>query len=194
MFELLYKYSGPLMVNGKEYDSVYDADKAFGNQNGGLTIILNHGGKGQLNNSKSTSPSITFDRNKFYQISVMTYMTNYRDDFFLATSPQIKNKCPMPFQVMVGRVIDETNKLVKMQLRADRLEQKYTKCMKCGRPISDKTHQLFGIGPECITIKSNPNEIGVFDRFSKYLQETTWEGWIVKSAITSIIEIDGYVW
>ena len=194
MFELLYKYNGNLLVNGKEYKSVYEADKEFGTKNGGLTIVLNPGGKRELNNSTQTSPSRMLDPNKFYQISVMSYMTNYKDDFFLATSPQIKNTSPMPFMVMVGRVLDETNKLVKMQLRADRLESKYTRCMRCGRPISDKVYQLFGMGPECIDIKSNPNEPGVFDRFSKYLNKTTWEGWIVKSAITSIIEIDGYVW
>ena len=114
MFELLYKYNGNLLVNGKEYKSVYEADKEFGTKNGGLTIVLNPGGKRELNNSTQTFSSKMFDPNKFYQISVMSYMTNYKDDFFLATSPQIKNTCPMPFIVMVGRALDETNKLVNV--------------------------------------------------------------------------------
>lgn len=205
MFELFQDYKGSLLVNGKEYKSIEEAENAFKNKNTGLTIILNPNGKevnmgGKIDSNSPTSENSIYKKNTVYKISVMAYMTNYAPDFFLKTAPNIANERPMPYRSMVGIVLQETPKLVKMELMADITQSRYTKCMKCGRPISDKTLQNFGVGAECDdtyyekVFKSEKEINDCVEKYRKKLNQIKWTGWIVKSAITEIIELPNYRW
>lgn len=199
MFDLLQKYWGKLVVNGVEYPNVSEASKEFKGKDCGLTIILN-GDKNNENNTpkrNSDGINIEFDPDMVYQITVQAYMTTYKDDFFLATSPQLANKSPMPYRTMVGKVIQELNGLVKMELRCDIPFTRYTNCIKCGRPIPDKVHQYFGLGAECASFDISEDDLKNHEKMAKfrnYLYNIQWTGWIVKSAITSKIEIPDYQW
>lgn len=186
MFELLKDYPGQLTINNKQYNSVEEAESDFKDYKGGITIVLN-GVK-----SHKDTPKIDCNE-KVFQISVRRYMTNYSKDFFLETWNDMG---PMPFVTMIGIKLQETEKLVKMKLWADLCDGKITTCMCCGRPLSNPLSQYLGVGPECGASKhlklleSGVNIQEVRKQFKEKLNEVTWEGWIIKSAITQVKEIE----
>ena len=100
------------------------------------------------------------------------------------------NDIPMPLKTMVGTIEKETNGMVYMKLHGDLYQKVTTRCLKCGKPITNHVSQYFGMGPEC----GNHNYVNPFnteaelkEAVEKYrievLQNIKWEGWIPKSAI-----------
>ena len=68
--------------------------------------------------------------------------------------------------------------------------------MKCGKAITNDVSKYFGMGPEC----GNHNYINPFGSAEElksavsnykreYLESIEWEGWVIKSAITSMEEM-----
>lgn len=129
-----------------------------------------------------------------FSIDVKQYMTKQATpDFdFMA---KWNNNNPMPLRTMVGTVIQETKGMVKMRLHGDILAERMQVCMKCGRAITNPVSQYFGLGPEC----GGHNYVNPFDsdealqaavsNYKKQLQNITWEGWIIRSAITRMEEV-----
>ena len=187
MLELLSNYEGKLKINNVEYENIKEAQKAFKDYKGGLTIILNE-------NQRKTVHDIDTDI-KFYQITVKKWMTTYDESFFLE---EYNEDGPMPFVTMVGFKLGETKNLIKMRLRADLITNKSTICMRCGRPLSNPISQYLSLGPECGAkehmqfIESGMDIKQVQEDLKKKLREVVWEGWIVKSAITKAIPLPDY--
>ena len=194
MFELLNGYNGNLIINNKEYSSVEEAEKAFDGYKGGCTIMINP--------TKSKPPvvlNVKKEEHKdspVYMIKVRRYMTNYDNTFFLSKM----NDSPMPYVYMVGRVLQETNKLVKMECRADMVVPKTTVCMRCGRALSNPISQYLGIGPECgasqhiAYIENGGSVAQAQEAMRKELRGIKWTGWIIKSAIEMQEKLDNYEW
>lgn len=132
------------------------------------------------------------------RITVKQYMTKKATPEFDFMA-RWNNDNPMPLRTMVGTVEKETRGMVYMKLHGDMYAEKMCTCMKCGRTLTNPVSQYFGIGPEC----GGHNYVNPFNSeeelkeavasYRKQLQEVTWEGWIIKSAITDGAEftVDG---
>ena len=122
-------------------------------------------------------------------ITVKKYMTQKSNPSFDFMA-KWNDDNPMPLRTMVGHKVKETPGMVYMELHGDILQEKTVSCMCCGRKLTNPVSQYFGIGPEC----GNHNYTSPFDtdeelrqavnEYKKQLQNTTWSGWIIKSAIT----------
>ena len=122
------------------------------------------------------------------RITVKNYMTKPATPEFDFMA-KWNNNNPMPLRTMVGEVVKETRGMVYMKLHGDIYAEKICVCMKCERPLTNPISQYFGIGPEC----GGHNYINPFDTeeelkeavksYRAQLQNITWSGWIIKSAI-----------
>ena len=127
-----------------------------------------------------------------FRVEVKSWMLKKSSDGF-DFMKKFNDDNPMPLMVMfTGGVIDETRGMVKMCLHGDLRQRITTRCMVCGRELKNPVSQLFGIGPECGGHNyTNPfnTEAELQEAVSQYrtkLVNTTWTGWIAKSAILSI--------
>lgn len=129
-----------------------------------------------------------------YRITVKQYMTKKASPEFDFMEKWNKN-VPMPLVTMTGTIEKETRGMVYMKLHGDIWAEKIHRCMKCGKVLTNPVSQYFGIGPEC----GGHNYVNPFDTdeelkaavgaYKKQLQNTTWEGWIIKSAIKDQVEV-----
>ncbi len=97
----------------------------------------------------------------------------------------------MPLRTITGSADKDTRGTVHMVLPGDMHSAKMCTCMKCGRKLTNKVSQYFGIGPEC----GGHNYVNPFEseaelneavaEYRKQLQAITWTGWVIKSAITA---------
>ena len=90
-------------------------------------------------------------------------------------------------------LIKETRGMVYMELQG-KCEPAIC-CMKCGRHLTNKVAQLYGIGPECGQHFSI-NPFDTEEELNEHLQELKsqisnikWTGWVIKSAITEYEEV-----
>jgi hypothetical protein len=185
MLELLKNYPGNLKVNGKEFENVLQAIQAFGEYQGRLVIELN------TNTATPTQPprqEVEEGKETEYIIKVKQYMTRPASPSF-DFMDKWNNGVPMPMRIMVGKKLKETKGMVKMELRGEIIQEVNPVCMKCGRELTNPVSQYFGIGPEC----GGHHYISPFETDAelrqavaetrKQLQNITWTGWIIKSAI-----------
>lgn len=103
------------------------------------------------------------------------------------------NDIPMPLVIMfTGGKLDETKGMVKLQLHGDITSRVTTRCMACGRELTNPVSQFFGIGPECgghgYTHPFDTDEElnAAVSKYRTKLVNTVWTGWIPKSAIKTI--------
>lgn len=128
---------------------------------------------------------------KEFKIEVKPWMLKKSTDDFTFMR-DANNDIPMPLIIMYGVKLEETARRVKMRLHGDIRQRITTRCMCCGRPITNKISQYFGIGPIC----GDHNYVNPFDTveeldeaiaaYREKLVNTVWEGYIPKSAIVSI--------
>lgn len=134
---------------------------------------------------------------KEYKVEVKPWMTLKSSDGF-DFMQKFNNDIPMPLVIMyTSGKLDETRGMVKMTLHGDIKDRVTTRCMCCGRPITNKVSQFFGIGPIC----GDHNYVNPFDTeeelneavrmYREKLVNTVWTGWIAKSAIKSIEDDSG---
>ena len=127
-----------------------------------------------------------------YRIEVKAWMLKKSSDGF-DFMQKFNNDIPMPLMVMyTSGKLEETRGMVKMTLHGDIKERVTMTCMCCGRPITNKISQFFGIGPIC----GDHNYVNPFETqeeldaavaaYREKLVNTIWTGWIAKSAIKSI--------
>lgn len=185
MLELLKNYRGNLKVNGKEFENVAQAIQSFSEYRGRLVIELN------TNTATTTPPprqEVEEGKETEYIIKVKQYMTKPATPSF-DFMDKWNNGVPMPMRIMVGKKLEETKGMVKMELRGEIIQEVNPVCMKCGRELTNPVSQYFGIGPEC----GGHHYISPFEtdaelrqavaEIRKQLQNITWTGWIIKSAI-----------
>lgn len=129
-----------------------------------------------------------------YRIKVKSYMTKKATPEFDFMA-KWNNNNPMPLRVMIGTKEKETSGMVYMKLHGGIYARTIPTCMKCGKPLTNKVSQFFGIGPECgghnyvnPFVSEEELDNAVKDYKAK-LQNIIWEGWIIKSAIEESEEI-----
>ena len=128
-------------------------------------------------------------------IKVKAYMTKPATPQFDFMQKWNNNK-PMPYRIMKGEKVKETKGMVYMKLHADILAEKNYTCIACGRPLTNPVSQYFGIGPECgghnyvHPFESDEELKAAVEEYRKELNDTKWEGWIIKSAIENFSELE----
>ena len=194
MLSMLKNWKGEIEINGLKYASVSEALKSLNTDDLiDVHIKLHAIVKHAENRAKNESQSIVSSEQQ-YRITVKQYMTKKGSpDFDFMT--KWNNDNPMPFRTMIGTVEKETRGMVYMNLHADIYAKTIPTCMKCGRPLTNKISQYFGIGPEC----GGHNYVNPFNseeelnaavaQYRAKLQKIQWSGWIIKSAITDKEEV-----
>lgn len=187
MLTMLHNWKGSVEINGVNYDTIADALKNTDTSALKNIDIRLHATSKRAENASKTSVESVSDVQQ-YKVTVKQYMTKKgsRDfDFMIKWN----NDNPMPFRTMIGTVEKETRGMVYMNLHADIWANTIPVCMKCGRPLTNKISQYFGIGPECgghnyVNPFNSEEELNIaVANYRKELQKVTWSGWIIKSAI-----------
>lgn len=179
--ELLKDWKGEIEINDKTYtiaELSKIASKTFSDQ---IHIKLHSA-------HKNVSQSITERENSIieYRITVKKYMTMQATPEFDFMS-KWNNDIPMPLRTMTGTVEKETRGMIYMKLHGQ--AEPVIKCMRCGKTLTNPISQHYGIGPECMSKLGLICDITDVDTIKKKLVDVTWEGWIVKSAITEREEV-----
>ena len=189
MINMLQHWKGALEVNGTYFES-FDAFKGSNfAPSDEIHIKLYPKGRTALKSQNSAVKQEDIQSSELV-ITVKQYMTKKSCPEFDFMA-KWNNDNPIPLRTMVGTKDKETPGMVYMKLHGDILSETTCNCMKCGKVLTNPVSQYFGIGPEC----GGHNYVHPFDTdeelkaavasYRKHLQEVTWEGWIIKSAITS---------
>lgn len=187
MNSLFSSWNGPVEIDGVNYKSVDEIPSDL-NLDDNSIIVLHTIEK----SSASQAPQAS---DKVYRVTVRQYMTKKSTpdfDFML----KMNNDIPMPLRTMVGTILKETPGMYKMHLKADTTFEYLDCCMKCGKAITNDVSKYFGMGPECgkhnyINPFGSDEELrsAVSNYKKEYLESIEWEGWVIKSAITSMEEM-----
>lgn len=185
MLSKLTSWKGAVEIDGVYYDNMALAQKS-------ASIKDTHNIKIKLLSHKRPVEGKTtiepVKDNVEYRITVKAYMTKKAEPSFDFMA-KWNNNIPMPFCTMIGTIEKETRGMVYMKLHADIYAPVITTCMKCGRPLTNKISQFFGVGPECgghnyVNPFNSEEELNnAVKAYREQLQKITWEGWIIKSAI-----------
>ena len=174
--KLLNDWKGEISINDKHYTSVQDVkidSKTFSES---MHIILHSNAQKRIQ-TKIDSVDDALE----YQITVKRYMTQTATPEFDFMA-KWNNDNPMPLRTMVGTIEKETHGMVYMKLHGQ--AEPVIRCMRCGRLLTNPISQHYGIGPECMSKLGLVCDIDDVDTITKKLVDVTWEGWIIKSAIT----------
>lgn len=129
---------------------------------------------------------------KSYKITVKKYMTEPATANF-DFQDKWNNGKPMPLCIMQGEVIKETRGMYYMNLQGK--SELTAKCLCCGRALLNPISKLYGIGPECsdkiglIRIESEEEAKEKLKDIMKQINDISWTGWVIKSAIKEWEEI-----
>lgn len=198
MLEELKSWKGTAEVDGKQYTNIADALSHVKADNGVIYIKLFPTAlKGQESRpdpvasvpTEHSTKVVAVDSmiaDKEYTITVKKYMTETATASFDFMEKWNNNK-PMPLRTMTGEVLQQTKGMVKMRLHG--VGKAEIHCMRCGRELTNPISRHYGIGPECM---QKVGFIGLaiddVDLIKERLTNLVWEGWVIKSAITSCEE------
>ena len=138
------------------------------------------------------SPVKKMEVGKSYKITVKKYMTEpatFNFDF----QDKWNNGKPMPLCIMQGEVIKETRGMFQMNLQGK--AEPTSKCLVCGKTLTNPISKLYGIGPECsdkvgiIRIESEEEAKEKLKHIMEQIDDISWSGWVIKSAIKEWEEI-----
>lgn len=185
MINLLKDWPGKIEIDGTTYNSISEIDCSMLKDDIHIKLL----------SSSQTRAGERPTESDEHVITVKSYMTKHATEDF-DFMRQWNNDIPMPLITMVGTKERETRGMVYMKLHGDILAKTTEYCMKCGKPIENPVSKFFGMGPIC----GNHNYVNPFasdeelqravDDYRKELQNITWEGWIIKSAIISDTLLD----
>lgn len=113
-------------------------------------------------------------------ITVKQYMTQ-KSTLAFDFMYKWNNDVPMPMRTMTGVVVKETQGMVYMKLHG--LAKPTITCMICGKELTNPVSRLYGIGPICLGKVGIVRDISDVAGIKEEMQNITWEGWIIKSAI-----------
>lgn len=189
MLTMLQNWKGTVEINGTQYANIAEAIlNAKLNDSNEINIQLHSKRNNAQKRSESTHISVSDDVQQ-YRITVRQYMTKPASPDFDFMQKWNNNR-PMPFRTMIGTIEKETRGMVYMKLHADIYARTVSQCMCCGRTLTNRISQYFGVGPECgghnyVNPFNSEEELkAAVDSYRMKLQKITWEGWIIKSAIT----------
>ena len=182
MINMIRNWQGSIVVNDKEYKSVQDAESVFKSFSDDIHIILK-------SNKKNANTSVVeaSERDIEYEIEVKAYMTRKATadfDFMLKWN----NDNPMPMRIMQGTIEKETRGMYYMKLHG--LARPTITCYCCGKELTNPISRHYGIGPICLSKLGIDRDIEDVDNIREELVNIEWEGWVIKSAITSRKEVE----
>lgn len=131
-------------------------------------------------------PTQKMEVGKSYKITVKKYMTEPATANF-DFQDKWNNGKPMPLCIMHGEVIKETRGMYYMSLKGK--AQPTSKCLVCGKTLTNPISKLYGIGPECsekvglIRIESEEEAKEKLKHIMAQIDDISWTGWVIKSAI-----------
>jgi len=192
MLTMLKNWAGPVELNGTQYPDIKQVISNFKPGKEEICIILHPvAEKAQNKPNNKVQEQAT---NKEFRITVKQYMTKKSEPQFDFMA-KWNNDVPMPLRTMTGTIDKETRGMYHMILHGDIWAEKISTCMCCGKKLTNPISQYFGIGPEC----GGHHYVNPFDsdeelqeavsQYKKKLQETVWEGWVIKSAVTEMVEV-----
>lgn len=179
--KILSDWKGAVEIDGQRYESVQDATSVFKTLSSDSHIRLL---TKQENVSKAKiecSSDITA-----YQITVKKYMTEKASPGFDFMA-KWNNDNPMPMRIMEGTVEKETRGMIYMKLHG--LAKPTITCRCCGKELTNPVSRYYGIGPICLGKIGIVRDIDDIETIKEDLVNITWEGWIIKSAITKKEEV-----
>lgn len=177
------------MVNGTVYESSADAYDKLKDFTGAIEVKFNFEGKGQ---ATTEAPVQMNDVVEIFRFEVRQYMTKKASPGF-DFMKKWNNDNPMPLRVMFGEILEETKGMVKVRVQG-RAEKDSSKCMHCLRELTNPISMIYGIGPICgghgyfatdYTKQKVDDREQIFKQADAELRKVTWEGWIIRSAISS---------
>lgn len=139
----------------------------------------------EINNKKGLATFELFDFTKEnttpvkYLIKVRQWLTK-------------KDNNPIPMRTMEGVVLQETQKAYKVRLNGHLRPS--SNCNHCGRRITHPVSLLYGLGSTCgqhfhINPLGSEEELKRnYEQMKKKMEKITWEGWIPKSQIESMVK------
>lgn len=189
--KILSKWAGTIEVNDTKVDNNFDITKI----NGAAHFMFY---PKTTDDTTVTTPEDNSNRVKgvtgTYQITVKSYMTKKATPEFDFMEVWNHN-CPMPLMTMIGEKVKETKGMVYMKLHGDITSTITERCLCCGKPITNPVSKYFGMGPKCgghnytNPFDSKEELKAAVETYRKRLQNMTWEGWVIRSAITEEIEL-----
>ncbi len=181
MLELLKDWKGELDVNDQHFENVEHAVNALKSLSSDTHIKLYTAQK-----KRNLSVIACSESEILYRITVRAYMTHPATPEFDFMA-KWNNNVPMPMRTMVGTVEKETKGMVYMHLHGEGFP--VTRCMRCGRLLTNPISKYYGIGPECMSKLGLVQDISEIEAIKLGMREIKWSGWIIKSAITEKEEI-----
>lgn len=188
MLTMMSSWKGPVEVDGKRYDSIHDLkSNMFTDNEFHIRLLTSTTDFLQKFHAEYGTNDTPERKVKEYRITVKQYMTQKSSPAFDFMA-KWNNDNPMPMRTMVGHIIKQTPGMVQMELRGKASDAEVY-CMRCGRKLTNPISKRYGIGPECLTklgFICGPEDV---DTINNNIEEITWTGWIIKSAITEQEEI-----
>ena len=177
----LKNWAGTVEIDGTTYARMTDVKRSIFDGKQSVHIVLHPVQKQAIN-----SPEM--GNSKQFRITVKKYMTQKATADF-DFMEKWNNNVPMPLRTMTGTVEKETRGMVYMKLHGE--GRPTITCIRCGRELTNPVSRKYGIGPECITHFPMLAKYAVDDvaGIKEQLTNMTWEGWIIKSAITESEEL-----
>lgn len=182
MVSLFDNWTGSVVINDVEYDSVQAAKHIFKTLSGNAHIIL----KSTHRNVTDHATMQNTDGTGEYEITVKPYMTKPATPEFDFMARWNDNN-PMPMRIMQGTVEKETPGMVYMKLHG--LAKPTITCYCCGKELTNPISRHYGIGPICLSKLGIVREIDDVENIKEELVNIKWSGWVVKSAIIERKEV-----
>lgn len=151
-----------------------------------ITLLAKRASVFKTQSDASQSISNTHDRT-IYEITVKPYMTQKATPEF-DFMEKWNHDVPMPLATMVGWEEKETRGMVYMHLHG--VAKPTINCLCCGRELTNPISRKYGIGPICLGKVGITLDIDDIEGITEKLVETNWEGWIIKSAIITKLEVN----
>lgn len=184
MLTMLKNWNGPVEINGMSYEDMKHAILDFKPTSGQIHIVLQ---PKQLKRQNADGNAVKqADTKQEYQLTVKKYMTQPASPEFDFMSKWNNNK-PMPMRMMQGTVEKETRGMVYMKLHG--MAKPTVTCFCCGKELTNPISRKYGIGPICLSKMGIVRDIEDVKGISEELVNLTWEGWIIRSAITEWEEV-----
>lgn len=174
IFKQIHRFQNMDFEEGKPFEFMLPA------RNSGVTYTVEHMNSDKMQVGKS------------YKITVKKYMTEPATSTF-DFQDKWNNGKPMPLCIMQGEVIKETRGMYYMNLQGK--AEPTSKCLVCGKALTNPISKLYGIGPECsekvglIRIESEEEAKEKLKHIMEQIDDISWTGWVIKSAIKEWEEI-----
>lgn len=189
MISMLVNWKGAVVIDGTEYKSVQDAMSVLKTIKDDMHIkLLSANKKANMKRIEASNhvsnDSVSVDTE--YEVTVKQYMTRKATvdfDFMLKWN----NNIPMPARTMRGTVEKETRGMVYMKLHG--FAKPTINCFCCGKELTNPISRQYGIGPICLGKMGIARDIEDVAGITEELANVSWEGWIIKSAITDRKEV-----